>query len=421
MGVVQIQEASPIPLAPSAEKHPSFRWFVLVVLLALQIDIQAILYAPAAVPDSLSKDLALSQPQLGIVMSVANLAVMCCVLLGSVFVDQLGLRRALGCGILLLGIGSSITPAAKDFESLLMVRIVQGLAMGVTFPAMGASVMEWFSPSEKPYINTLSTSCAFFSVGATFVVTRPFVDRWGHSWAAAFAAYGAVALIMALAWTILGKERDSIEPQNRPKKDTGGNGWFQATSVAKVLRMDAAWPVAIGVFAIACVYQTYFFYLPSFLRNSRGMTANEAAVSASSLPLAGAAGIVAFGLLSTRRTLRKSLLWTSCLIGLIGAVGLILGNSTFLRLGLVVAGFGLGAWLPVLLTYLQSLPRMTPPLLAAFLAIVNIAVYLGGFVAPSAFGFVADRLLSLTGTFALFSCMELLAIAMFLKLPNADS
>jgi MFS family permease len=87
------------------------------------------------------------------------------------------------------------------------------------------------------------------------------------------------------------------------------------------------------------------------------------------------------------------------------------------RAGLLVAGFGLSGFLPVLNTYIMSLPSMTPSLMAAFVVVVNMAIYMAGFISPLAVGWVSQTF-GLRNTLALFSWVELVAILIFMRLPT---
>jgi sugar phosphate permease len=64
---------------------------------------------------------------------------------------------------------------------------------------------------------------------------------------------------------------------------------------------------------------------------------------------------------------------------------------------------------------------MTPSLVAAFVVVVNAAVYLAGFISPLAVGWLSQSSFGLRNTLALFSWIELVAILMFMRLPAIAS
>jgi hypothetical protein len=105
---------------------------------------------------------------------------------------------------------------------------------------------------------------------------------------------------------------------------------------------------------------------------------------------------------------------------LLGSIALFFGEGATTKVGLLVAGFGLSGWLPVLNTYIMSLPSMTPSLMAAFVVLVNMSIYMAGFLSPLAVGWLSQSSLGLRNTLALFSWIELVAILMFMQLPTSE-
>jgi hypothetical protein len=99
-------------------------------------------------------------------------------------------------------------------------------------------------------------------------------------------------------------------------------------------------------------------------------------------------------------------------------MALFFGEGTTTKAGLLVVGFGLSGWLPVLNTYIMGLPSMTPSLMAAFVVLVNMAIYTAGFISPLAVGWLSQRPFGLRNSLALFSWIELVAILIFMRLPT---
>src|SRR5260370_38651533 len=125
-----------------------------------------------------------------------------------------------------------------------------------------------------------------------------------------------------------------------------------------------------------------------------------------------------FGILAPRAPWRKHLLWTGCAVVILGSIGFFFGEVAMTKAGLLVPGFGFSGFLPVLNTYIMSLPSMTPSLVAAFVVVVNVAVFIAGFISPLAVGSLSQTPFGLRNTLALFSWIELVAILMFSRLPT---
>jgi len=61
---------------------------------------------------------------------------------------------------------------------------------------------------------------------------------------------------------------------------------------------------------------------------------------------------------------------------------------------------------------------MTPSLMAAFVVLVNMAIYMAGFISPLAVGRLSQSSFGLRNSLALFSAIELVAIFIFIRLPT---
>jgi sugar phosphate permease len=182
--------------------------------------------------------------------------------------------------------------------------------------------------------------------------------------------------------------------------------------------MPVVWTLGLATFAISWVYNMDLSFIPLFLESGHGISLADASRLASLLPFSGVAGVILFGVLASRATWRKHLLSTSCAVVLLGSIALFFGEGTTTKAGLLVVGFGLSGWLPVLNTYIMALPSMTPSLMAAFVVLVNMAIYMAGFISPLAVGWLSQRSFGLRNSLALLSWIELVAILIFMRLPT---
>jgi cyanate permease len=397
-------------------EQSSSRWMVLTIILLVQLQLTLVMFAPAAVASPIISDLQLTRTEFGLIMSALNIAIAICQALGSVLVDRAGLKLGLFSGLALVGIGATILLGVHSLRFLILGRVLQGIGIAIIYPVLGALIMTWFSKREQPYINTIFAAVTFLGIGTGMLVTAALFRWFGDSWRPAIGSYGFSILATALVWLVIGRNRQEVisAEQTSAAGATAGN----PSSLAKVLAMPVAWTLALGTFALSWVYNMYFSFVPLFLESGRGLSLADANRLASLLPFSGVAGVIAFGVLATRATWRKHLLWTSSAVVILGSIALFFGEGTMTKTGLLVAGFGLSGFLPVLNTYVMSLPSMTPSLVAAFVVVVNVAIYIAGFISPLAVGWVSQSSFGLRNTLALFSWIELVAILMFMRLPT---
>src|SRR5260370_12103720 len=390
------------------------RWMVLTIILLVQFQIQLVTFAPAAVASPIISNLQLTRTEFGLIMSALNITIVICQVLGSVLVDRSGPKLVLFFGVALLGIGAAVLFGVHSLGFLIFGRVLQGVGIGICYPVMGALIMAWFSKREHPYINMIFALVTFSVIGAAMLVTAGLFRWFSGSWKHALGSYGFSILATALVWLVIG--RNSKQVVSAETTSPAGATARNPSSLSKVLTMPVAWTLAVGAFAISWVYNMYFSFVPLFLESGRGFSLADANRLASLLPFSGVAGVIAFGVLATRATWRKHLLWTSCAVVILGSIALFFGEGAMTKTGLFVAGFGLSGFLPVLHTYIMSLPSMTPSLVAAFVVILNVAVFMAGFISPLAVGLISQSSFGLRNTLALFSWIELVAILMFIRL-----
>ncbi len=401
------------------EKLSASRWMVLSIILLVQFQIQLVTFAPAAVASPIISNLQLTRTEFGLIMSALNITIVICQVLGSVLVDRAGPKLGLFFGVALLGIGAAVLLGVHGLRFLIVGRVLQGIGIGICYPVMGALIMAWFSKRERPFINTIFATVTFLGIGAAMLVTAGLFRWFGGSWTHALGSYGFSILATALVWLVIG--RNNHEVASAEETSAAGATARNPSSLSKALAMPVVWTLALGAFAVSWVYNMYFSFVPLFLESGRGISLANANRLASLLPFSGVAGVIVFGVLATRATWRKHLLWTSCAVVILGSIGLFFGEGAMTKAGLLVAGFGLSGFLPVLNTYIMSLPSMTPSLVAAFVVVVNMAIYMAGFICPLAVGWVSQSSFGLRNTLAVFSWIELVAILVFMRLPMIAS
>jgi MFS family permease len=296
---------------------------------------------------------------------------------------------------------------------LVTIRILQGIGIAIIYPAASALIMKWFPPSEKAYANTAFVTFAFIGTGVAFLFTS-FLLSHGVSWQSALATPGAAALALVAIWLLLARRQTEwgSETQQSSEPERLKHG-----SLGTAIRMPVIWLLAGGLFATRWVHEMFLFFLPLFFQSIKGYSSSEAAQLASVLPLSGVAGILVFGVLARKPELRKLLLCASAALALMAIGPLILGNQSALKAGLILAGFGLSGLLPVHATYVMSLPRVTPSLIAAFFVVTNVVTHVAGFLSPIAVGKLSQTSVGLKNALALLSAVELFALLMFLLLP----
>jgi MFS family permease len=390
----------------------SYRWFVLCVLLATQLLIQSSLYGPAALAIQMRQHLGITNAQFGFAMGLANLATTLTVVLSSLSIDRYGVAKTFSCGMVILGAGGIGMVFAHQLSFLLASRVLQGFGIGIIYPAAAALIMDWFPLRELTYINTSFIGFAFVGGGLAYISTAAML-RWGAEWTTVLLVYGLLTMIAACIWALFGCNN----------RDRDGRGLrllrveSRGSSLRKAAAMPTIWLLGIGLCAARSVAETYLFFLPMYLQKERLIAQSEAAHTASLFPFASVAGVLLFGMLAKRVDFQKHLLWVTALVVLVGSVPVAFGSYAELKWGLVIIGCGVAGIQPVQSTYLMSLPKVTPSIIAAFFVITNLLTHIGGFIAPFAAGRLSETVFGLKHTLFLFSLVEVAGILALVMVP----
>jgi CP family cyanate transporter-like MFS transporter len=383
----------------------SYRWVIEVLLLLLLMAQSLTWLAPAPILEEIKKGLGISLASAGLIISVIALCIGIFSVLGAVVAERMGALRALMVGIWLMALGQLASGYVTTFPQLLACRVLEGVGYGIVIAPPGTLLMQWFGEAEWPYINMVNFGFGYVGMTAVFRVTPPLFAATGHSWQAVLFYYGAGSAVVAVLWTLLGRERNAELAGGGPASASAAQG----SALGEVARMRNILLVAAGLFGGMWVFQLYTAFLPQFFRTYRDMTLSQASLMTQVLPFAGMFAAVGGGIGTGMTGLRKPFTWPVASLTLFGCAGAILiADPMWIRLSLVLVGIGSAGSLAALTTLMMELPGMTPVRVGASMGFVWAVGYLGAFISPFLGGALAAR-------FGLFAVM--LAFLVFQFLP----
>ncbi len=184
---------------PMAEKLSGFRWVVLAFILVVQLELKAIMFAPAALASPIIMSLQLTRTGFGLIMSALNITIMISVALGSVLVDRAGLKRGLLCGLAVAALGTALQLRVPGLSFFVFTRVLQGIGIAVSLPVLGGLIMSWFSRRERPYINTIVVAFGFLGTASAMIGTAELFRLFGSSWRIALGCYAVSLIVTAIA------------------------------------------------------------------------------------------------------------------------------------------------------------------------------------------------------------------------------
>ena len=195
-------------------------------------------------------------------------------------VDVLGVRWGFSIGVIIWSIALMAHSLATGVIGFAIARFALGLGEATNFPACIKTVAKWFPQSERAFATGIFNSGS--NVGIMLAPCIYYIAKWWH-WQAAFIVTGAVGMFWVILWL-----RNFYDPEEHPRITAAereyierGRGEQRANlrmHWTSVLRHKQAWPFLLGKFFTDPVWWFYLFWLPSYLKDARGLSLDKSAL-----------------------------------------------------------------------------------------------------------------------------------------------
>ncbi|HEY7683220.1 MAG TPA: MFS transporter [Gemmatimonadales bacterium] len=342
-----LTELAPEP-TPEVVHHPgpsSVRWIILALLFAASVVAYVLRTNMSVAGEAMSRDVGLSQLQLGLVLAAFAWGYAIFQFPGGVLGDRLGGRRsltliAIAWGVLNLLVG--LTPKAASpsviLAALISLRFLMGVAQAPVYPVTsGGTTCNWFPIGGWALPNGLSNAGLAFGSAATGPLIAWLTETMG--WRQSFVVTAPLAFLLAAIWWWYvrdypaehsGVRRDELAlinakrpPHYRTAPEPGA--WRRVLRNRDVLLLTASY------FCSNYVFYIFFNWLFIYLVENRGFQSLQSGYLAAAPWIAGAVGAVAGGIgcdwLCRRIGFRWGCRWPS-VVGLLLAAGLIVLAAT---------------------------------------------------------------------------------------------
>jgi MFS family permease len=391
---------------------PRYRWVIEALVLLMLIGQVMTWLAPAPILRPMVTSLGITLGSAGLIISVIALCIGVFSFLGAFVAQRLGTLRALLVGIWLMAIAEIVSGYAASFGFLLLCRVLEGVGYGVIIGPPAALVMQWFGEREWPYVNMVNALCAYVGITLVYAITPAVFFAMGSSWQSVLKVYGVSVAIIALAWTLLGRERHAHTA------GVAAHGAAGSAKLSEVIKMRGVVPVAIALFGGMWVFQLYTAFLPEYFRSMRQLSLEQASNLTAMLPLAGIFAAAAGGLATAIIGLRKPFLWPLAIVTFVGCGGaVLLPGIGGIRASLILVGIGAAGGLAATSTLMMELPGMTPDRMGTAFAFVWAVGYVGAFIAPFLGGALAP-MIGLRNVMVASLALEFMPITCLYLLPE---
>jgi ACS family D-galactonate transporter-like MFS transporter len=283
------------------------RWVPILALIAIGT---AINYLDRTVlgiaAPYLSKDLALTSVQMGMVFSAFSWSYALLQIPGGIFLDRFGTRLTYFIAIFFWSFFTAVMAAVRSLPPLILTRIGVGIFEAPCFPANSRVLATWFPQSERARANAIYSFGQYVGLGFLSVPLFWMTQRFG--WRGLFLIVGALGMLFALVWWRLYRNPAEGHLANQAELEyikAGGGGEytgaplrFKWAHIRTLLRHRQIVGAAIGQFGGNSTQVFFVTWFPTYLVTARGMTFIKAGLM-TSLPFIGASiGVLVGGLVS---------------------------------------------------------------------------------------------------------------------------
>ncbi|XP_034941000.1 vesicular glutamate transporter 3-like [Chelonus insularis] len=193
-------------------------------------------------------------------------------LLGGWLSARIGGKRVFGGGIAVTALLTLITPplVRVNVYLLIVLRIIEGIFEGVTYPCIHSIWANWAPPLERSKLATLAFSGSF--VGTVFAMPACAIMAERLGWPSVFYVFGIIGLIWYALWCYIVTDRpedDSriSESELRYIKKTLGESKQEKISHPwkDILTSPPVWAIVAAHFSENWGYYTMLTQLPKYM------------------------------------------------------------------------------------------------------------------------------------------------------------
>ncbi|XP_014270922.1 sialin isoform X1 [Halyomorpha halys] len=201
-------------------------------------------------------------------------------LAGGVLVQRFGTKIVFGLSQMATAISSLLIPYAAGFHfgALILLRSIQGVASGFTWPAMYAMIGVWIPPAERSRF--MSSFQGFtIGIGLSYPICGFIIAHYG--WRVVFYVTGSLGLSWCILWWFLAFDT----PQEHPRITKQELAYIQkctrniavdSKSVTvpywSILTSLPAWAIGVTTFGRIWVHYTFMIPGPLYMKTVLGFS-----------------------------------------------------------------------------------------------------------------------------------------------------
>lgn len=186
-------------------------------------------------------------------------------------------RITMTIAAVLSAVGTGVLPAAADtrgFFSVLLCRVLQGVAFGITIPVLATVIRSW-SPLRENNLFITTCSC-FIQIAVVFAMSSSsvFIHIADENWSYVYYFHSLITLILAGVWILIFRNNPKKHPHIRGmevdkiiagKLQLAKKRQMKGVPYKEMLGSVSLWTILIASFGSFLALQMLIIYLPSYL------------------------------------------------------------------------------------------------------------------------------------------------------------
>ncbi len=330
---------------------------------------------------------------------------------GGFLADKIGLKKAIGIGIIVLAIGASLRNIPANFTDLLIFTLIYGIGLGICFPNL-PKLARHCAPREQANVTLGIFTVAILVSGAlSLSITRPFLYPITNSFYGVFLISGLPAVLVVFLWWFLVKD---------PPCESSGveTVKFDLSALRKLVRRNDLWLAATLFFLHNIVLYTWVGWVPQFL-TSIGAKPDIAGLITGVILISGIPSVLFLTRLSTQLGRRKPFLISCTVLLTFACYAILLVNIPFSWLLMVFSGMATSLRFAMILAL--PVEMVTPGQAGSASGLVMSVGYIGAIAGPLVGGIILDTTGSYYWIFLSLAIVSVVTIAIAFIVPETGN
>lgn len=285
--------------------HPVARryaWTVFTVLFALMVVDYVDRQVIVSMFSHLKAQWALSDSQLGALVSVVSVTVALGAIPLSLLADRWSRVKSIFLMALIWSLATIACAFAGSYAQLFAARSVVGLGEAAYGTVGAALLATLFPPRMRSTVLGAFLAAGMLGSVLGVVLGGVIAERWG--WQAGFGAVGVPGLFLALLFLLTARDYKTVALPSASARGGLAKSRFR-TVAAELLRPRSAPIACIGAGLQLLAASTIYAWLPSYFNRFYGLAPDHAGLKAGLVVLGGGIGAVFWSIVADRLSVRR--------------------------------------------------------------------------------------------------------------------